>query len=375
MMRIKKLPALSIALLIGVGGVGTYSATHGNLSIHSSNAKYLSSNSSYGKSSLKQHRQMVQQSSQQVKQQNAKEWPQQPSSQQQSQQQGQAEGQGTQSTQGLSTELSIPENTQGSGNWAGYIDTPTSDSNSYTSVSGNWKVPNISGDQNGVAAQWIGLGGVSSDDLLQMGTIEQFENGQPVADIFWEKLPSASQNVMSVPIGSTIDAEIAKVSDSTWNITFTVHTPVGQTEVKTIPVTLDSSYAAGVGTSAEWISEDPSDQNDNLYPLANMGAVAYSNAMVDGQALSTSGNDVQPVALVDNDGNILLAPSSLGADGNTFSTDTVSTSSGAGPQSGYGASGRRQRQHRRGEGSRSPYGFSVGYSYQGFGYSWFFGRQ
>ncbi|MDR3542992.1 MAG: G1 family endopeptidase [Desulfosporosinus sp.] len=231
----------------------------------------------------------------------------------------------SQQPQGIAANMSLPTNTQESENWAGYIDTPAS-SCSDTSVSGSWVVPNISASQeNAAVAQWIGLGGSSSPDLLQMGTSEQFENGQLVAEVFWEKLPAPAQTVMTVPIGSTISASISPAANSclTWNLKFTVN---GQLHTQMIPpVTLSSSYAQGIGTSAEWISEKPSDRNDQPNPFANMGTVAYQSALVNGQALNSSGNQVQPVALVSRDGHVLIAPSTLGKDGESFSTKDLST--------------------------------------------------
>ncbi|WP_088187491.1 G1 family glutamic endopeptidase [Desulfosporosinus sp. FKA] len=235
----------------------------------------------------------------------------------------------------------LPENTQGSENWAGYINTPNT-GESYKSVSGSWTVPSISANQpDAVAAQWIGLGGVSSSDLLQMGTIEEIENGQPVAKVFWEELPSTAQNVMTVPIGATISASIAPSTDSssTWTLTFTIN---GNTPSQTIPpVTLSSDYAQEIGTSAEWISEDPSNQNGQLYPLANMGSITYHSAMVNGQSLKSIGN-VQPVALVSQSGNVLIAPSELGSDGESFSTNVVNSATNTGTGQGY----RRNRSQR-----------------------------
>lgn len=256
-----------------------------------------------------------------------------------------------QQSQNTITTTNLPYNTQGSGNWAGYIATPTSN-NSYTSISGSWTVPNISAGQgnDAVAAQWIGLGGVNSTDLLQMGTIEQIVNGQPMAEVFWEKLPDVSQNVMSVPIGSTINVSISNSSSSTWNLTFTVRTTDGKTQTQTIPVTLDASYAQGMGTSAEWISEDPSDQNSQLIPLADMGVVTYQSALVNGQPLNASGNDVQPVAMVSSDGNVMISPSELGADGESFTTTTsAAATTNTNSTLGYGLNGFTRHIQRRNE--------------------------
>lgn len=231
-------------------------------------------------------------------------------------------------TQGNNTNVNLPTGTQESENWAGYIDTPTSTNGQYTSISGSWTVPDISASQqnDAAAAQWIGLGGVSSTDLLQMGTVEQIQNGQPVIEVFWEQLPSSAQNVMTVPAGSTISAMIAETTGENpiWNLTFTVN---GQTPSQTIsPVTIDTSYANGIGTSAEWISEDPSTQNDRLYPLANMGTVSYQSATVNGEPLNYTTNQVQSEAMLSSNGNVLIAPSALGTDGESFTTSAPTTS-------------------------------------------------
>ena len=230
----------------------------------------------------------------------------------------------SQKSKNIVAATSISGNTEDSSNWGGYVVTPTSGV-SYTSVSGSWTIPNISVTrQDAVAAQWIGLGGVNSADLLQMGTMEQMNNGQPMAEIFWEKLPDVAQNVLSVPIGSTINVNISNssTSSSTWNLTFTVNTPDGQKQTQTISTTLNSSYAQGIGTSAEWISEDPSDQNNQLVPLANMGTVTYQSAMVNGEPINVSSNTVQPIAMISSNGTSIISPSALGTDGESFTTST-----------------------------------------------------
>lgn len=71
-------------------------------------------------------------------------------------------------------------------------------------------------------------------------------------------------------------------STNVWDLTYMVTTPDGRTQAQTITVTLNSTYAQEIGTLAEWISEDTSNENSQLYPLANMGTVNYSSAKVDG---------------------------------------------------------------------------------------------
>ena len=234
-------------------------------------------------------------------------------------------------SKGTASAVSLPAGTELSSNWAGYIDTPAS-GGSYTSVSASWTIPDIADSSEGsVAAQWVGLGGVSTNDLLQIGTIEYMNDGEACYKIFYEQLPDVAQMTVDIAAGSTITASVSKSTDSSdiWNLTYTVEDTNGDTETNTIPITLDSSYAEGIGTSAEWISEDPMDGTYQLYPLAGMGTITYTSATVNGEALNASDNTVQPVALVFNNGGMTY-PSSVGSDGMSFSTEISDESYGTG---------------------------------------------
>ncbi|MCL6453771.1 MAG: hypothetical protein K6T78_09210 [Alicyclobacillus sp.] len=232
----------------------------------------------------------------------------------------------TGSAPGSGIDSVLPSGTQPSQNWAGYIDTPAPGATPYRSVSATWTVPKTTGRSGSVAAQWIGLGGVTSEDLLQTGTMEQISNGQATAEVFWEELPNTAQPLLTVPIGSTVTASIEQGSGATWTIDVTVRTPSGQTLTKNVPVTLGKAYAEGIGTSAEWVSEDPSNADERLYPLADAGTVVFTRADVNGQALSAPDNRITPVAMVDGLGHVVIAPSALGTDGASFTTQTESTS-------------------------------------------------
>ncbi|MCY0907448.1 MAG: G1 family endopeptidase [Sulfobacillus thermotolerans] len=172
---------------------------------------------------------------------------------------------------------------QSSQNWAGYVVS----SGQYRSVSATWTVPAIQ-NGSGVAAQWVGLGGVKSQDLLQTGTIEQQNsNGAVTAQVFVEELPQHAQDIMTVPIGSTISASIEPVSSDQWDLTITaVHQ--GQTQTKTVPMTVSAAYAAGMETSAEWIFEDPANTTGNLYPLATTKKVTFSKVQANNQAVTSA---------------------------------------------------------------------------------------
>ncbi|MCL6631588.1 MAG: hypothetical protein K6T63_03070 [Alicyclobacillus herbarius] len=221
------------------------------------------------------------------------------------------------------TQISLPKGTEGSTNWAGYIATPATGSSQFTSITGSWVVPEISGIPTSLGSQWIGLGGVTSSDLLQMGTIEQFVGHREVVTLFWEKLPASAQNLVTVPIGSKVQASISSQDGSNWSLDFRVVEPGGRILNKKVSVNLTSDYVTGIGTSAEWISEDPSDQNGQLYPLANTGVVQFTQSKANGKPISSSVNQVHPVALVTSSGRVRIAPSALSSGGTSFSTINI----------------------------------------------------
>lgn len=219
-------------------------------------------------------------------------------------------------------QIKLPVGTEESSNWAGYAVTRT-DSHFYTNVGGSWTVPSASGISSSLGSQWIGLGGVSSGDLLQMGTIEQFQGKREITTLFWEQLPANAQDIMTVPTGSRINAKIYQGHNNTWSLQFQVIEPNGKRVMKNISTKLNSAYAQGIGTSAEWISEDPSDGNGNLYPLANTDVVRYTNTTANNEAIDGKGNKLDPLAVVNSQNRILIAPSALSSKDTAFSTTNI----------------------------------------------------
>ncbi|WP_100487355.1 G1 family glutamic endopeptidase [Sporolactobacillus pectinivorans] len=231
--------------------------------------------------------------------------------------------------------MSLPAQTEESSNWSGYAVTPAG-SRLYTSVSGNWTVPKASGISSSSSAQWIGLGGISSSSLLQMGTIEQIQRNSETATLFWEQLPGSAKNIMNVPVRSQISASIFRSNNEIWSLQFKVTEPNGKRITKTVSVKLTASYEKGIETSAEWISEDPSSGSGGLYPLASTGVVNYTGATVNNQPISENGNSVQPLAMVSSANGLLIAPSSLLSNGTGFSTESTSMGNHYSSQGGYG---------------------------------------
>lgn len=215
--------------------------------------------------------------------------------------------------------VSLPTGTEESENWSGYV--VSSASASLTSITGTWSVPRLNSSQPwgrlSLAGEWIGLGGVTSGDLLQMGTIEQ--GNSKTAELFWEQLPQSAQNVAAVPVGSQIRANIETTDGTDFTLSFDVTEPSGKTLTKSISVTLTNDYAKGIGSSAEWISEDPSDANGNLYSFANTGTVTFSGAEANSLPINAPSFTVTPLAMINARGQMEAVPSALSSDGESFS--------------------------------------------------------
>ncbi|MCY0888632.1 MAG: hypothetical protein OWQ59_09280 [Alicyclobacillaceae bacterium] len=218
-------------------------------------------------------------------------------------------------------------NVMGSKNWAGYVDL-ANNGQLLRTVTGSWQVPSVHGAEQSAAAQWIGLGGVQTTDLLQMGTVETVQNGQASNVLFWEKLPGAAHDWVSLPAGATVSASIQPVpgQQGMFELKATV-TANGQSKTFTKYVPVSYTYASQMEQSAEWISEDPSNQNLSLVPLANMGTIHYSDATANGQPIVQSDASTQRMVLVDpNQDTALIRPSGLTNGYTAFTTKPTGNS-------------------------------------------------
>jgi hypothetical protein len=211
-------------------------------------------------------------------------------------------------------------------NWSGYA----AFGGTFTRVSGSWTVPSAAGTGDTSAdATWIGIGGVSSDDLIQVGTqnIISSNNGA-TSSAFYELLPDASEPLgsLSVNAGDSVTASITQAGPDLWAIRFSDIT-TGQGYATT--VSYDSS-----NSSAEWIEEDPSDGPTEI-PLDSFGTVPFSavTATENGATVNLVTSKAQLVTMVNSEGQPLATVSALGGDGASFSvTRTNATSASPIPQ-------------------------------------------
>ncbi|MHB1764909.1 MAG: G1 family glutamic endopeptidase [Gammaproteobacteria bacterium] len=156
--------------------------------------------------------------------------------------------------------------------WAGFIAYPSVNPNSVTQVSATWRVPTVNTPTDNYAymAQWIGIGGVNEQDLIQVGT-ESDNNGGTGQYYAWiETLPSASNSVFTVNANDLISANISLISANLWQINITDLT-TNQSYFQQV------SYSSSQAT-AEWIVERPLVDG---YPsaLAQYNITAFNNVI------------------------------------------------------------------------------------------------
>jgi len=198
-------------------------------------------------------------------------------------------------------------------NWAGYVAT----GGTYTAISGSWTVPSVSDSSDNLAADasWIGIGGVSTDDLIQVGTQNIVQDGQVSSGSFYEELPDSSETISSITVnpGDTITASVQESEGGEWLISIK---DVTNGESYSNTVYYDSSES-----SAEWIEEAPSEDGSSIIPLDQFGSVSFTNGSVTDNNTNESieASNSKAINMESDAGEQLTDVSSLSGDGNGFS--------------------------------------------------------
>jgi hypothetical protein len=208
-------------------------------------------------------------------------------------------------------------------NWAGYVAT----GGSFTSVSGTWTVPSVS-PSSGLSsdATWVGIGGVTSQDLIQGGTEDIVQDGQISRQAWIETLPSPSQAVPITPnAGDSITVSVAQQAPGTWQLTLTDNTN-GQSFQTSV------AYASSL-SSADWIDEAPTAGRQQL-TLDNFGSVALSGASTvdNGQSDTIAAANGQAITMVGPSDQPVATPSGLGGDGASFTITRTGQAAGGTPE-------------------------------------------
>ena len=232
-------------------------------------------------------------------------------------------GPGPSGPSSLPTAPSGPPGASQSRNWAGYA----ASGSQFTAVSGTWTVPqvNAGGSAGGADATWVGIGGVTSTDLVQAGTQAEVTGPGQVSYGAWiETLPQPAQTVpLTVNPGDTITVSLTQQASGSWQISIQDKT-TGQNFQTT--VLYNSSQS-----SAEWIEEAPAAASVGLriVTLDDFGQVQFQNgtATEGGRQVTIAQAGGQPITMYGRGGQPLAQPSPLGSDGSSFTVTRV----GSGP--------------------------------------------
>ncbi len=220
-------------------------------------------------------------------------------------------------TGGSAVNSGTSENT--SANWAGYAAT----GGSYTQVSGTWTVPGVA--NNGTAAAdvaWVGIGGVTSTDLIQAGTQATSDASGAVSYRAWYELLPRTSRLIPVAIrqGDSVSVSIARQTGGDWLIKF-INNTTGDDYKTTVHYTSSLS-------SAEWIVEAPA-SNRGIVPLDDFGTVKFTDcsATRNGSAMALDKTGAKAITMINGNRQALATVSALiGNDG--FSVTRTDAASG-----------------------------------------------
>ena len=217
--------------------------------------------------------------------------------------------------------------TSSSSNWSGYA----ADGGTFTSVTATWTVPTVSANSSGADATWVGIGGLSSRDLIQAGTQAMVDSSGVTYTSWIEMLPQSSRDVpLSISAGDSVTVSITQQSGNDWLIAMKNNTTGG-----TYNVTVQ--YASS-NSSAEWVQEAPS-VGRGLVSLDQFGTVQFSGASAvrNGKTMSLSALSAKAITMINGQGQAIAQTSTIGNDGSSFTVARTDATSS--PQSG----GRRRR--------------------------------
>ena len=190
-------------------------------------------------------------------------------------------------------------------NWSGVAVT----GGTYTRATGSWVVPTVKiTSGNRYAADWVGIGGYSTQDLIQSGTSEESVSGHANYYAWTEILPAPEVKISGFAIhpGDSMTVDVNQLSLGSWRITVTNHT-TGHVFTKNL------NYAS-THASAEWIHEAPT-VGGGQARLATTTNANYDHSTVNGSTVIGSAGTRHEIQLV---GPTYSTPSLLDSDNDGF---------------------------------------------------------
>ncbi len=220
-----------------------------------------------------------------------------------------------------------PNATAGTGvseNWSGYV---ASAGSVYSGIGGAWSVsaPSVTAT-TGIAADatWVGIGGISSQDLIQAGTQAIVQNGVVTYQAWYEILPQSQQIIpLTVHGGDSVTVSLNETSTNNWQLSFNDNTTGGHYQTS---ISYVSSHS-----SADWIEEMPTNgagRVGGFISLDNFGTMQFTGgyAVVNGSQETLAAAGAGSLTMITSGGQALATPSSLNSDGASFSVARSSVS-------------------------------------------------
>ena len=197
-------------------------------------------------------------------------------------------------------------NARASRNWSGYEIVK----NSVTAITGTWQVPQVSGPTESDSSTWVGIGGDRSQKLIQAGTDQVIQHGQPFYYAWVEQLPDPPVQIKEISLlpGDTVTFTLTQGQGAAWTLVVT-DKDSRQT------VTKQLTYLS-CNCSAEWVEEAPSVDNRETI-LANFGSVTFTEvaATISQKSVNLISGGSRPIRMTDAAGHVLAEPQVAQANG------------------------------------------------------------
>ena len=185
----------------------------------------------------------------------------------------------------------------------------------FSSVSSSWLATSptsTSASTSSFDATWIGIGGVTSPDLIQVGTSNTVSaSGVVSSSAFYELLPATATIITPLIVnpGDHMSASITETSANVWAV---IITNVTRNQTYSTSLAYTSAHS-----SAEWIEEDPSYTNGNQTLFDNFGTSSFTNGLTEmgGASVSIAAANASLITMVNNQGKTMAVPNSV-IDGN-----------------------------------------------------------
>jgi hypothetical protein len=163
-----------------------------------------------------------------------------------------------------------------SSNWAGYA--AAHPGTTFRYVQATFFVPYVdcSSAMNAFSSHWVGIDGLNSQTVEQLGVEAGCAGSSPQYYAWYEMYPGIESSVFFVRPGDSIVASAYYDGQTKMFVLTLDDTTSGQHFTRSLRCAASSCARS----SAEAVSESPSDSSGRALPLANYRACSFSNVMV-----------------------------------------------------------------------------------------------